>query len=102
MIDRDADLVRSVAARLDGRAIAIGADVTDANAMAAAVAQAVDTFGGIDLVIANAGIPTRGATTVDRWQPDELERVLAVNVTGVWNTVRSGLPYLESGGRLAL
>jgi NAD(P)-dependent dehydrogenase (short-subunit alcohol dehydrogenase family) len=102
LVDRDVDELTRVAAALGDNAIAFAADVADRDAVADAVEQAVAAFGGLDLVIANAGIPTRGARTVGDWAEDELERVMTVNVTGAWNTVRAALPHLSSGGRIAL
>ena len=56
--DRDADAARTVAAELGTSdvAVAIAADVTDAAAVAAALAEAALAFGGVDLVVNNAGL----------------------------------------------
>jgi short-subunit dehydrogenase len=69
-----------------------GCDVTDQAALDRAVDGAVRTFGGIDVVIANAGIASVG--TVATASADELARVIDVNLTGVVRTVRSTLPYV--------
>lgn len=69
----------------------IGADVTDAAALQAAVATAVERFGGIDVVVANAGIaPT--PNTARNMDPVEFERVVEVDLLGVYRTVRAALP----------
>jgi NAD(P)-dependent dehydrogenase (short-subunit alcohol dehydrogenase family) len=73
-------------------AVFFEADVTDHGALAAAVDGTVDALGGIDVVIANAGIGTVGfARSMD---PEAFERTLEVNLLGVWRTVRACLPHV--------
>lgn len=73
------------------------ADVTDPDALEQAVSGTVERFGGIDVVIANAGIAPHG--TVATIDPGAFERTIEVNLLGVWRTVRAALPYvLERGG----
>jgi NAD(P)-dependent dehydrogenase (short-subunit alcohol dehydrogenase family) len=93
LLDIDGAEAERAASRLGGGAIADAVDVTDAEALAAAVQRVVDRLGGIDVVIANAGIEPPPATmlSVDRAQFD---RVLAVNLHGVWNTVKATLPQV--------
>lgn len=67
-------------------------DVTDAAAVEAAVAGAAERFGGIDVVIANAGIATGGP--VRAIDPAAWERVVEVNLMGSWRTVRAALPHV--------
>jgi NAD(P)-dependent dehydrogenase (short-subunit alcohol dehydrogenase family) len=71
-------------------ALTVVADVTDLAAMEAAVAAGVAKFGGIDVVLANAGIASYGSVLgVD---PATFRRVLDINVNGVFHTVRAALP----------
>lgn len=88
-----AALAVELAAELDDdRVLTLGADVCDLAAMEAAVAQGVQRFGGIDVVVANAGIASYGSVlAVD---PKTFERVLEVNILGVFHTVRAALPSL--------
>jgi len=74
-------------------AVAVRADVTDAEAMGAAVALAEERFGGLDAVIAVAGVVAGGAP---QWEvPREQERaVLEVNLDGVLVAARAGIPAL--------
>ena len=80
-----------VAAECPG-AVWFEADVTEPDALAGAIDGAVEALGGIDAVVANAGIGAVGlARSMD---PDTFERVLAVNLVGVWRTVRACLPHV--------
>lgn len=72
--------------------VAVVADVTDLPSMEAAVAAGVERFGGIDVVVANAGISSYGSVLgVD---PAMFRRVLDINILGVFHTVRAALPAL--------
>ena len=77
----------------------VEADVSDRAAIEAAAAQTAERYGGIDVAIANAGIGVRGSVlSVD---PDAFDRVIEVNLLGVWRTARACLPHLvESRGYL--
>ena len=72
--------------------LAVTCDVCDLPSMQDAVAQGVARFGGIDAVLANAGIASYGSVmAVD---PAVFKRVLDINVLGVFHTVRAALPSL--------
>ncbi len=77
--------------------VAVAGDTTDPAHAAAAVATAIDTFGGLDVVVAGAGIDLGGpAGDVD---DDAWRRTLEVNLTGPLVVVRAALPaLLERGG----
>ena len=92
--DLDEAAVHAAAAGVhDTRAVGIAADVTDRGAMQRAVAGAVERFGGLDLVVANAGIAARVAT-FRAMSPETFERVLDVNLMGVYRTVEAALPEI--------
>jgi len=94
---------RDAAERIGARAIGIGADVTDQGAMMAAVAQVVDEFGGLDCVVANAGIAQKQLATVYGMSGEEWERVVEVDLLGVFRTVRAALPQIvERRGQVAM
>ena len=80
------------AAELGERAWWYEADVRDLEAMQAAAAGAVERFGGIDVVIANAGIAANG--TVASVDPAAFDRTIEVNLLGVFRTVRAALPFV--------
>ncbi len=67
-------------------------DVTDTAAMAATARQFVDTFGGVDLVIANAGIGIKNETLLGKSEP--IARLMQVNVIGVTNTIVPFVPAM--------
>ncbi|MFD4294030.1 SDR family oxidoreductase [Rhodococcus sp. NPDC058532] len=92
LADLDEAPLHDLAAELGDRVVAVVADVTDLPSMEAAVAVGVDAFGGIDIVVANAGIASYGSVlAVD---PAAFRRVIDVNVVGVFHTVRAALPSI--------
>ena len=91
--------VEDLATELGTRALAIVADVTDRGSMDQAVAQAVDRFGRVDIVFANAGIANDPPLTVAGLTDEMYAKVIDVDLNGVWHTVRAGLPQvIENGG----
>jgi NAD(P)-dependent dehydrogenase (short-subunit alcohol dehydrogenase family) len=94
IVDLDPEACARAAAEVhDSRAVGLAGDVTDRSAMQRAVAVAVERFGGLDVVVANAGVASRVATF--RATPSEaFERVLDVNLMGVCRTVDAALPEI--------
>jgi NAD(P)-dependent dehydrogenase (short-subunit alcohol dehydrogenase family) len=91
LTDLDEMALQDVPSDLDGdRVLRLVADVRDLASMEAAVSRAVGHFGGVDVVIANAGISTYG--TVLNVQPAAFKTLIDVNVLGVFHTVRAALP----------
>jgi NAD(P)-dependent dehydrogenase (short-subunit alcohol dehydrogenase family) len=94
IVDQRAEDASAAAAQLhDSRAIGIVGDVTDRAAMQRAVAVAVERFGGLDVAVANAGIAARVAT-FRAYATETFERVLDVNLMGVYRTVDAALPEI--------
>jgi NAD(P)-dependent dehydrogenase (short-subunit alcohol dehydrogenase family) len=80
-----------------GTAAAVPVDVSSPEDTARMARVALDEFGQCDILVANAGIPGTGsATEID---PDDWNRVLAVNLTGVWLSARAVLPHMVGRGR---
>jgi NAD(P)-dependent dehydrogenase (short-subunit alcohol dehydrogenase family) len=102
LVDLDAEATERAAASVGERALGLGGDVTDAASLDAAVAAAVERFGGIDVAVANAGIaPT--ARTARVYETELFEKVIDVNLLGVWRTVHACLPHVtERRGHLLL
>ncbi|HEX3174739.1 MAG TPA: short-chain dehydrogenase/reductase [Solirubrobacterales bacterium] len=94
LVDLDAEQAREAAERIGARAVGIGSDVTDQAAIMRAVAETVERFGGLDVVVANAGIAQSKMATVRGIGTEEWERVFDVDMLGVWRTVRAALPQI--------
>ncbi|MFN3002364.1 SDR family oxidoreductase [Mycolicibacterium wolinskyi] len=91
LTDLDEAPLTALAAELgDEHVMTALADVRDLPAMQKAADAAVERFGGIDIVLANAGIASFGS--VMQVDPEAFKRVIDVNVVGVFNTVRATLP----------
>lgn len=91
LVDIDeAQLAQQAAKFSDDRVLTVKADVRDLAGMQAAADAAVERFGGIDVVMANAGIASYGS--VLQVDPEAFKRLLDINVLGVFHTVRATLP----------
>jgi NAD(P)-dependent dehydrogenase (short-subunit alcohol dehydrogenase family) len=101
LVGLEADRLRALAGELGDRAVWFEADVTDQGQMDAAVAGTVGAFGGIDVVLANAGIANNGTVAVS--PADAVVRTIEVNLAGVVRTVCAALPHVtERHGYVAL
>jgi NAD(P)-dependent dehydrogenase (short-subunit alcohol dehydrogenase family) len=102
LIARREEPLRALAAELaraggsGGRALALPADVADEAAIGAAVDRAAQELGGLDILVACAGMNRRGA--VDGYPLADWHAVLATNLTGVFLTARAALPHLKARG----
>jgi len=83
-----------------GKAIAIQADATDADAAKAAVEKTVATFGKLDVLVNNAG--TAIPKTFEETTLEEMDRVLDINVRGVFIATQAALKHMKSGGRIIM
>lgn len=81
-----------------GRAIAILADAGDAAAVRAAVARTVETYGGIDILVNNAGLALGGP--IEDISFEDYQRMIAVNVTGVFVATQEAVRNMKEGGRI--
>jgi len=82
-----------------GTAHAIRADAGDVEAVRAAVAEVVQTFGALDILVNNAGIAVGGGP-IDQISFDDYQRMIAVNVTGVFVATQEASRHLRVGGRV--
>lgn len=80
-----------------GKALAVAADTTDDAAMKGLVAQTVEKFGRLDIVVANAGINGVWAP-IDELEPDEWDKTITVNLRGTYLTIHHAVPELEKDG----
>ena len=83
-----------------GRAAAIRADVAVPAEVAAMFDQAISLFGGVDVLINNAGIMQPGMTTLADTDDDLFDRLVAINLKGTFNTLRIAARKLRQGGRI--
>jgi L-fucose dehydrogenase len=97
LIDRDREALTAAADTVEqiktGGALPLPADVSDAAAIKTAVDTAVARFGGIDVLVNNAGI--HFARALDAYTDEEWQRIFAVNVNGAFYTTRAALPALR-------
>jgi len=95
--EKAAEIAR--ATEVDGvQALAIRADSEDADAIKAAVDQTLERFGRLDIVVVNAGILMRG--TIDAFSLADFDRMVAINVRGVFAALHFAAPHLQAGGRI--
>ncbi|MFJ9033434.1 SDR family NAD(P)-dependent oxidoreductase [Streptomyces sp. NPDC102274] len=90
-------LVEEIAAA-GGTALAVRADSADAGAVQAAVRRVASELGGLHILVNNAGVA--GVGGVEQFPIEEFDRMVAVNVKGVFAAVQAAVPFLEKGGRI--
>lgn len=82
-----------------GRALALACDVRDLSAQQEAVQRTLDTFGSLDLLVANAGVG--GRRSIEDLDPDSWHRIIDTNLTGVFHSVKAALePLVASRGMI--
>jgi NAD(P)-dependent dehydrogenase (short-subunit alcohol dehydrogenase family) len=92
LVGLEPEELQRVAAQCGSNAAWFECDVTDVAALERAVQGTVERFGGIDVVMANAGIAPGGM--VRSTDPAAFERTIEINLLGVWRTVRATLPHV--------
>jgi len=99
LIARTATDINRIAAEIGPRALAIPCDVSNRASVEAAVAKTVQTFGGLDILINNAGLiePIGLIAEID---PDAWARVIDVNINGVFYGIKAALPHMKDGGTI--
>ena len=95
--DRANEVAKSTQA-LGVKAVAIQADSADAAAVAAAVERTVSELGGIDILVNNAGIGV--FAPIDEFKLAAFDRILAINVRGVFVATQAAVKYMKEGGRI--
>src|SRR6266480_4288463 len=83
-----------------GKAVAIQADAADVEAVKGAVEKTVATFGQLDVLVNNAG--TAIPKTFEETTLEEMDRVLDINVRGVFIATHAALKHMKSGGRIIM
>jgi 3-oxoacyl-[acyl-carrier protein] reductase len=95
--DAAASVIKEIE-RAGGKAIAIQADAADAGAVQAAVEKTVATFSGLDILVNNAG--TAIAKPFEETPLEEINRVIDINLRGVFVATQAALKHLPDGGRI--
>jgi len=93
VLDLNLEAAQQACDQIGERTLALAADVTDSGAMQQAVNQVVERFGGLDIVVANAGVAPP-VTTMAKMGPEAFERVIEIDLLGVWRTVHATLPQV--------
>jgi len=93
MIDVDADGLAETAHRLDTESLALECDVRDSDAVDDAVDRAIDEWGGLDVVVNNAGVITRKKLV--NITDEDIDGLIDVNLNGAFRVARAAIPTLS-------
>jgi 3-oxoacyl-[acyl-carrier protein] reductase len=100
---KGADAAASVVKAIEGnggKAIAIQADAANVKAVTSAVEETVETFGQLDVLVNNAG--TAIPKTFEETSLEEMDRVIGINLRGVFVTTQAALKHMKDGGRIIM
>jgi 3-oxoacyl-[acyl-carrier protein] reductase len=93
-----ADALLAEVARDGGSALPIRADAADPGQVSAAVHETVTRFGGLEILVNNAGIAAGG--DVETFPLETFDRMVAVNIRGMFVAIQHAIPHLPTGGRI--
>ncbi|MGK8488467.1 mycofactocin-coupled SDR family oxidoreductase [Nocardia asiatica] len=89
-----AELVKGLGRRI----VTAEVDVRDFDALSGAVSGGVEELGGLDIIVANAGIGN-GGETLDKLSEQDWQTMIDINLAGVWKSVKAGVAHLLAAGR---
>lgn len=96
----DAEAVVTEIQAQNGRAVAFQADVSVPAQVAAMFDQAITLFGGVDVLVNNAGIMQPGTVSLSDTDDNLFDKLVAINLKGTFNTLRVAAKKLRNGGRI--
>ncbi|MDE2119262.1 MAG: 3-hydroxybutyrate dehydrogenase [Betaproteobacteria bacterium] len=94
---RAAQAVADAIAKSGGTAMAVAMDVTSESAVDAAVAKVVDAWGGVDVLVSNAGVQI--VHPIEEFPFAEWKKMLAIHLDGAFLTTKACLPHMKASGR---
>ena len=97
LVARGAKEIERIAGEIGDKAIAVPCDVADYASVKAAVDKAVATFGGLDVLINNAGV-IEPIAHLDASDPEGWGQVIDINLKGVYHGMRAAMPVMEANG----
>ena len=90
------EAVERIGALGSGSVIYHPADMTKPDEIEAMIASAADTFGGIDVLVNNAGI--QHVSPIEDFPPEQWDRIIAINLTSSFHTIRHAVPLMKKAG----
>ena len=97
LLARGSGAISEIASEIGSDAIAIPCDVSNYSEIAAAIEKTVDTFGGLDVLIGNAGV-IEPISSLSEADPDAWGQVIDINLKGVFYGMRAAMPVMQAAG----
>jgi len=98
IIGRNMPPLQEVASTIsDAKVLPLVADVSDYDSICAAINEAAEVYGGLDIVFANAGVLLE-RDNLENTAPDLWKKAIEINLIGVYNTVHAAIPHLKARG----
>ena len=97
LLARSTEALKTLADEIGEKALALACDVADYAAVEAAFQRANTHFGSLDVLICNAGM-IEPIARLEHAEPADWAQLINVNITGVFNMMRAGLPHLKAAG----
>lgn len=95
-LDRVAEKIKAEG----GNVITVSTDISKDDQCKALMQKAVDAFGGIDILVNNAGVLDTGLAPVDKFDDDEIQKIISINQVGTMQCIRAALPLMGEGASI--